>query len=102
MPLLKKIPEYLSSCSLEIVVPQHAAEPLATWNVAITSVDFLSGFDYSICDPLVIVFIVEMYQERGNCVSWGLSAQKDHSIETLPLLVPTSIVVKSIAPSTSQ
>ena len=65
----RKKTDYLSSCSLAIVVPKHTAEPLSTKNFAITSADFLPWFDHSISKTLVITFHVEMVQERANCVS---------------------------------
>jgi len=65
----RKKTDYLSSCSLAIIVPKHTTETLATKNIAITPVDFLPLFDHSISKTLVITFHVEMVQKRANGVS---------------------------------
>ena len=71
------------SGSVAIVIPQLPTEPLAATDLGPGSIEFLTGFDERVAQPLVIALSMVMRKEFPNRVTQRFLTEEDHSIEAL-------------------
>ena len=69
-------------CSVAIVVLEHSAKSLTTFNLASDRPDFFTGFDDLVTEPLMVAFLVIIQQKFGARFSKRSFAKEDHSVKT--------------------
>ena len=65
------------SCSITIVVSKQAAEPLATFDLALRLADFLTWINQLIAQSLMVSFSMIMFQELADSRAKRRLAEED-------------------------